>query len=125
MRHTPLCLLVPFVLACGLFGPGQPTILVEGTVTRADDGSPIPGMSVVVWQSGATLGELTVASVTTDGSGRYSLSFETERGCSTYLLFTRDRTLRFYPQHFDNAAGIQCTDEVQTFDFQLERNPDF
>ncbi len=48
MRHTPLCLVVPFVLACGVFGPSEPFIRVQGTVTAADDGSPVAGARVTV-----------------------------------------------------------------------------
>ncbi len=47
MRHVPLCLVVPFVLACDLVGPST-TIQVEGTFTAAYDGSPIAGGQVLV-----------------------------------------------------------------------------
>ena len=134
MRHIPLCLVIPFVLACGLFGPSEPTIRVEGTVTSADNGSPIDSVGIrVFFVEGFLFTTVTtVARRTTDASGRYALSFETEGiGCKAYILtviddlpesrLLSDPTIRFASQSREGAAGIRCTDKVQTFDFQLER----
>ena len=118
MRRIPLCLVVPFVLACGLVGPGEPTIRLEGTVTALDDGSPVPGASISVHFTEGFLfiANTTVASVTTDASGRYALSFETEGGCKVYILTAS--AARFMPVEL---RSIQCTDKVQTINVQLQR----
>ena len=54
MRRIPLCLVVPFVLACGSgpfeVEPDQVTIRVQGTVRAADNGTPVAGAEVEMWQ---------------------------------------------------------------------------
>ena len=121
MRHVSLCVVVPFVLACGLFGPSEPTIRLEGTVTSADNGSPIDSVRIFVhFTEGFSFNvfDTTVASATTDATGRYALSFGTEGGCKAYILTASDLTVDFASQ---SREGVRCTDKVQTFDFQLER----
>ncbi len=61
MRHVPLCLVVPFVLACST-GPSEQTIAirVQGTVTAADDGSPVAGAVLEVRE--ACIGDCTTRS---------------------------------------------------------------
>ena len=122
MRHIPLCVVVPFVLACST-GPSEPTIRLEGTVTSADNGSPIDSVRIFVhFTEGLsfTVFDTTVASATTDTQGHYALSFGTEGGCKGYILTASDLTIHFASQSRKGAAGIRCTDKVQTFDFQLE-----
>ncbi len=107
--------------ACELFTGPEPTIQLQGTVTAADDGSPIAGAEVKV--TGGCIFSCTpptYARTTTDDSGRYALSFGTEGGCKAYILTASD-LIRFVSQFREGAAGVRCTDEVQTFDFQLER----
>ena len=125
MWRVSLCLTVPFVLACGLVGPGEPTIQFQGTVTAADDGSPIPdaGVGVFLGWSVETPPDRPSASVKTDASGRYSLSLETEGvGCRESSL-----NISVTAGGFQNlllwfgTSDLRCADEVQTLDFQLER----
>ncbi len=125
MRRISLCLFVPFVLACGLVGPGEPTIRLEGTVTSADNGSPIDSVGIFVHFTEGIFDfhGTTVARVATDATGRYALSFGTEGGCKAYTLTASDNTIHFASQSREGAAGIRCTDEVQIFDFQLEHRP--
>ena len=119
MRHIPLCLVVPFVLACGT-GPSEPTIRVEGIVTAADDGTRIAGANISVGFSTGFLSTTTIASDRTDASGRYALSFETKGvGCKDYFVFVVANPLFLTNLSFD--SGLRCTDKVQTLDFQLER----
>ena len=82
MRRIPLCLFVPFVLACGT-GPSEPNIRLEGTVTAADDGSPITAAWIDVFEAKrAPIHHWTRIPETTDLLGRYAISFLTEgRGC--------------------------------------------
>ena len=120
MRHIPLCLVVPLVLACGLVEPGEPTIRLEGTVTAADDGSPIAGANISVGHSMGWHSSTGVAAGRTDASGRYALSFETEGvGCKDYFVFVIANPL-FLP-NLSFGSSLRCTDELQTLDFQLER----
>ena len=119
MRHMSLCLVVPFVLACGLVEPGEPTIRLEGTVTAADDGSPIAGANISVGHSLRLFSSTGVAAGRTDPSGRYALSFETKGvGCKNYFVNVVANPL-FLPNLFGSGPG--CTDKVQTMNFELER----
>ena len=127
MRHIALCLFVPFVLACGLLEPGELTVRLEGTVTSADNGAPIDSIRMFAHftEGWVFTTQTTVASAITDATGRYALSFGTEEGCKVYTLTASDLTVRFASQSRERGTGIRasvrCTDEVQTFDFQLER----
>ena len=127
MRHIPLCLIVPFVLACGLVGPDDTTIQVQGQVTAAEDGSPIAGASVELRYREAT----SIASWTsrhlalsiTDAQGHYSLSYVKEGGCGdlfSLVVKAQGFTSEGISSLFDDPH-ITCTEEVQAFDVQLER----
>ena len=109
MRHIPLCLFVPFVLACGLVGPGEPTIRLEGTVTAADDGTPVAGATVGVFGFGARSG------TTTDASGDYSLSFVVSL-CSES---SKGITVRHPGFRLDRIVAISCREGLQIRDVQL------
>ena len=112
--------------ACGKVGIMEPdvTIQVQGTVTAADDGSPIAGVPVLVF-TGLTSPSPVHALGTTDASGFYSLSFETEGGCHEDEFNITVAGLEFLVFSgiflWSGNSGIRCTDEVQTLDFQLER----
>ena len=127
MRRMSLCLAFPFVLACGLLEPGVLTVRLEGTVTSADNGAPIDSIRMFAHFTEGLLftAQTTVASAITDATGRYALSFGTEGGCKVYTLTASDLTVRFASQSRERGASfrasVRCTDEVQTFDFQLER----
>lgn len=122
MRHIPLCLVVPFVLACGT-GPSEPTIRLEGTVTALDDGSPVAGARLIVFAN--EFGGPYWESHITDASGRYALSFSTNGiGCQEDEFYITVNAIRFgfgLLTLWDGNSGIRCTDELQTLDFQLQR----
>ncbi len=115
MRHIPLCLVVPFVLACGPeFGPNHFTIRVRGTVTAADDGSPVEGAVLEVW--GIVLVELTrLAQDMTDASGDYSLSFVVDPCPAMRLDATRQGFLDEYDDGgvFPRARLVGCKELVR------------
>ena len=110
--------------ACVVPTEPEPTIRVQvqGTVTAADGGSPIAGAVLVAWSlAGLQLNFL--ARDTTDVSGDYSLSFGVARNCP---LFRMDASHPgFVTRYFSVLAGrsIQCTEEPQTIDVQLVREP--
>lgn len=110
--------------ACELVtGPGL-TIQVQGTITAADDGSPIAGASVelrlVVPTSIASWTSRSVGSSTTDAQGHYSLSYVKEGGC-LFVLSVNAQGFTGDGVGWLDDPDITCTDKVQTFDFQLER----
>ena len=121
MRHIPLCLLVPFVLACeqDVGPPFEPTIQLEGTVTAATDGSPMAGAGISVGYFTDGLSSTTVAGGLTDATGHYALSFETKGiGCQEYNVLV-SASLFLPILSFD---ALRCTNRVQTLDFQLDRS---
>ncbi len=88
---------------------------MEGTVTAADDGSPIRGARVRV--DPRFISSRGVAETLTDVSGRYSLSFEQE-GCNDLFPLSLDVSANLF---IGSTVGILCQDRAQTFDIQLER----
>ena len=127
MRHVPLCLVVPFVLACGLVGPDDTTMRVQGTVTAADDGSPIAGASVqfVYHEPTSILSSIfyNVAISATDAQGHYSLSYVKEGYCGDSLFHLVANAQGFAEEWiwFTQDPHITCTEALQTIDIQLER----
>ena len=115
MRHIPLCLFVPFVLACGLFGPSEPTIRLEGTVTVADDGSPVVGARVTVTRG---FGGTVMGNAVTGTDGRYTLSFATEGegGCNVDGFSIGLHPAGAMPSGLATLPGfggrVRCTDEL-------------
>ncbi len=141
MRRIPLCLVVPFVLACGPSGivgidnirgdtPSETvetvalTIRVEGVVTAADDGSPIVGALAEVLElclfavCGLRAGD------TTDASGHYSLSFvlaPCREGMAPLLITPPGPNFLVENVGLLDDPHITCTEELQIIDVQLMR----
>jgi hypothetical protein len=111
MRRVSLCLVVPFVLACGIVEPDSFTIRVEGTVTAADDGTPVAGATVGVFGFGAGRSSTT----TTDASGHYSLSFVVHK-CSQS---SKGIIFRHPAFRLDQILVVACRAGLQTIDVQL------
>ena len=102
--------------ACGrvsIMGPDV-TMQLQGTVTAADDGSPIASARLRV--DPAFIARRGVAETRTDASGRYSLSFEQE-DCNT-LFLSLDVSANLF---IGSSVGFRCTNRLQTQNFQLER----
>ena len=128
MRRISLCLAFPFVLACGLVGPDDTTMRVLGTVTAADDGSPIAGASVRFVYHEQTSNFLswinsTADRSTTDAQGHYSLSYVKEGFCGDSLFHLVANAQGFAEEWiwFTQDPHITCTERLQTIDLQLER----
>ena len=125
MRHIPLCLVVPLVLACGIVEPDGLTIRVEGTVTAADDGTPVAGAAVEVWEF--CFGDSCApspAADTTDTSGDYSLSFVSDLcrgGGLPGNIFVTHPGFWFKNHGAFDDPHMTCTEELQTIDIQLDR----
>ncbi len=98
----------------GLLVSSSTRLQVQGTVTAAD-GSPIPGISIVVWQSGVP-----VADTRSDASGRYSLSLAKGRLCKRNYWVGVVANPRFFARF--GPSEIHCADRDLTVDFQLERH---
>ena len=122
MHRVSLCLVTLFVCAACTTEP-ETTIQVQGTVTAADDGSPIAGATVRAGVSFISDGAR--ARVQTNNQGDYSLSF-IEMGYCPEGLFNISASaqgfqsvgwvgLRVGP----DEPRVRCTDEPQTIDFQL------
>ena len=117
MRHA-IVLLATLTLtsvnACGLADVGDGlTLRVQGTVTAADDGTPLAGVTLLVLGFGF---HPAVEGYTTVASGDYSLSFTVLR-CGE----SEKRIIVSHPGFLDSTVGMTCTEELQTIDVQLER----
>ena len=100
----------------------EPTIRIQvlGTVTAADDGSPIAGAVLEVYSTAGLQLDL-LARDTTDASGDYSLSFVVAMNCP---LFRMDASHPGFREQYISILGrqnIHCTEELQTIDIQLQR----
>ncbi len=111
MRHVSLCLVLPLVLAC-ITGPSEQTIAirVQGTVTAADDGTPVAGATVGVFGFGVQRGPLT-----TGASGDYSFSFVVSL-CSES---SKGIIVRHPGFRLDRIVAISCREGLQIRDIQL------
>ena len=121
MNRVSLCLVALFVCAaCSILEP-ETTIQVQGTVTAADDGSPIAGASVHV---GKFLSDQSTP-VQTNNQGDYSLSFIDTACSESFFLISASadgfRLLLIASSSHDDTIGVRCTEELQTIDFQLQR----
>ena len=95
-RYLPLptvylCCLTCLV-ACQNDAPADQLTVVQGTVTSADTGRPLPGvlMGIESYQAGAfgpAIYRLTGDSVRTDASGRYQLKFTNKKGLYYVVSF--------------------------------------
>ena len=72
-----MTILLSLFMVCGIFALQAQTVQITGTVTSAEDGLSLPGVSVVV--SGTTIGTVT------DFDGRYSITAPADAGS---LLFS-------------------------------------
>ena len=128
MRHTTMLvaiLALASLNACEVFtGPDDTTMRVQGTVTAADDGSPIAGASVqfVHLQSDWTL-RTVAGSTPTDAQGHYSLSYVNEGFCGDSLFHLVANAQGFAEEFIWDTQDphITCTEALQTIDLQLER----
>ncbi len=124
MRRAVVLLATLFVCAACTTEP-ETTIQVQGTVTARDDGSPIVGATVTVSETSLTSVRL-LARVETNNQGDYSLSFT---GCSPSSVLSivasavGFHSVVFFSSSQDDAISVRCTEEPQTIDFQLERDP--
>jgi hypothetical protein len=123
--------LVVFLTGCGLTGPSDTVISVEGTVTDVQDGSPIWGATVSAGIMRLT-SDVTYVETVSDEAGRYSLSFIEEGYCPELLFwltgaaegYREGRVTKRLVEHGSAPAGathIRCTEELQTIDLRLER----
>ena len=121
MRHVSILIAVVVPLACaacgGLFGPST-TIQVEGQVTAADTGSPIPDASVRLEHTPGCLSfsgpcpSHTDSAVRTDTQGYYSLSIRHGSSCSGFRLIATA------PGFNSKTIGVTCNEKL-TIDIQL------
>ncbi|MEJ7664303.1 MAG: hypothetical protein WKG07_34670 [Hymenobacter sp.] len=86
------------LVACQNNAPADQLTVVQGTVTSADTGRPLPGvlMAVESYQAGAfgpTIYRLTGDSVRTDASGQYQLKFTNKKGLYYVVSFDPITTL--------------------------------
>lgn len=87
MRKAFLALLLVAASACGLTGPDKVTVNVVGRVTAAATGQPIVGARMVLADPALDHTRYkTLATTTTDGQGRYSLSASVDEDCDIGFL---------------------------------------
>ena len=119
-------ILVAFVLSgCELTGPGEVNIHLQGTVTATLDGAPITRVKVEALKMSWSSDSLLVRSYS-DTQGHYALSFVEVGSCPESLLKLMATGEGYQTSQYMKMIGapfIRCTDEVQTIDFQLEREP--
>jgi len=130
LRITALAAtLVITMSACGTTDPDT-NIRIQGSVSAAVDVSPIVGAEVSVRKMELT-SDTHIVAAWTDSEGGYSLSFVEEEFCPEWLLKIRVSKEGFRTKDYtrsgynlgNDPTYIRCTEETQTIDFQLEREP--
>jgi hypothetical protein len=121
--------LLAVLAGCGATEPEAITIQVQGTVTAAADGSPIPDAAVSVehiW--GRDHGFY--GSTSTDEQGQYSLSWVEKGFCPERLFEITASKIGFHEVGISQTAialervpswaqPVRCTEDIQTIDFRL------
>ena len=124
LSYAVLLMLISLLLSgCNLFGDGgdKTRIHVTGQVRNAQDQSPIENASVI-FGKGGFFEEGTVArEMTTDQEGKYSFEYTEDGYCAPSLFYIRANAEGFYQKTYND--GIQCSEELQTIDLQLEPFP--
>jgi len=97
------------------------TLHVAGTVTDQENGAPLPGVTVGLWEF---LGpEDPVVKTTTDDAGHYELSTLVERCVDGTALALNVITENLnFCYSLGSARNPACTENPQTFDLPLFRN---
>lgn len=115
--------IILIISGCSLFGEsGDKThIKVTGQVLNAQDQTPIENASVI-FGKGGFFEEGTIArQMTTDEQGKYSFEYTEDGYCAPSLFYIRANAEGFYQKTYND--GIQCSEELQTIDLQLEPFP--
>ncbi len=97
----------------------QTELLINGTVTKAEDGSPLPGALVELRKKGWYTSELLTSDLT-DSKGQYTISYIEEGYCPESLLFLR--ASKYGYQYSDSGSTrLRCINRLQTINFQLKK----
>jgi hypothetical protein len=104
-----LCLTL--LTACENKAPADQLTVVEGTVSSASSGRPLPGvlMAIQSYHSGAfgpVSYQLTSDSVRTDANGRYRLQFTNTKGLYYVVSFDPVTAPAYRPSRYVFAGGI-------------------
>jgi hypothetical protein len=122
-------ILVAFMLSgcelTGLTTPSEVNIHLQGTVTAAVGGAPIMRAKVEALKMKLLSDSLAAASYS-NTQGHFSISFIQMGSCAESLLKLTATAEGYQTSEYTKKTGtrfIRCTDEVQTINFQLEREP--
>lgn len=129
MRHASAVLVAALGMlsACGS-EPGGPAnsgrLVVTGTVRSSHTGTPIAGAFLTIYDGNAysTFFGTVYDRDTSDAQGRYRLS-TTYTGASSCAYLTISVDASGYYGYFFYPAVIQCGEEPQTIDIQLDPEP--
>ena len=120
MTRMILLLLVASATACGITGPNQVTLHIEGTVTAQATGQPVAGAQVILYQPTIIFGadEKTLARTTTDAQGHYALTQAVDKNCIGALFGIAVSASASGFEENGSQIGI-CSDAVQRIDLSL------
>lgn len=122
-RNTRILLVFLFVLLTSFISCSPDfTLRITGKVTDATDNSPIYEASVRLVTLGWGPSDSTVyQEVKTDLQGRYSIKYSRSGRCREFFSITVEKDEGLHEKKYSGLAqGVRCTENIQTFNFQLE-----
>src|SRR3954466_13122145 len=120
--QRPIVFLFSFAaVGCGITGPHNLTLHVQGTVTEASTGQPVAGATVHLFPPTIIFGtsDGDIATATTDAQGHYTLSYRVSDTCLGNGFGYAVSATTSNPVEKADAATVNCSDAPQTLNFAL------
>jgi hypothetical protein len=121
--QRPIVLLLTLAIAgCGLTGPNNVTLHVQGTVTDASTGQSVAGATVHLFPPTLIFGtsDGDVASTTSDAQGHYSLTHTVKSPCLGNGFGFAVSATTSSPAMEADGVTIDCSEAQQNVDLALK-----
>jgi hypothetical protein len=121
MKPPIVLLLTLSIAGCGITGPNNVALHVQGTVTDASTGQSVAGAMVHLYAPTIIFGtsDGDIASTTTDAQGHYTLSQSIKAPCLGNGFGYVVTATTSNPAEESNAATVNCSETSQTRDLAL------
>lgn len=122
MRRPIVLLLLLAATGCGITGPNNVTLHVQGTVTDASSSQPVSGATVHLYPPTIIFGtsDGDIATTTSDAQGHYGLTTSVKSPCLGNGFGYAVSATTSNPQMEADGAAIACSAGTQSVDLALK-----